>query len=168
MDAKITITFTFNTLDTAQAFLEHVDSFRNQEYKGHDISVSSDDAPLMGREFIEHLLGQKARRPVANGQKAIIKALIDVPIEEGLSYDDFVKSVGRTPQAMPGTLGAFSRRIANTSYYPAIDVSSPIEVIMQTSREGESFYSLHPWVINTINELFDEGQIEWLRDGESY
>ena len=164
---ETTITFTFDTLSEAERFIKYSKSFF-QDDGSTNVVIDSQDKPEMAKEFLEHLLGRKARRPVANGQKTIIKALIDLPPNQGLNYDEFVKRVKRKPQAMPGTLGAFSRRIAHTPHYPGDESGSPIETILQTSKGGESFYCLHPWVVEIINDLHEEGQIDWLRDGKSY
>ena len=119
--------------------------------------------------FAQNLVGKGTRLSVANGQKAVIKALIDVPWEQGLTRDEFLSRTGRSNRAMSGLLGAFGKRVAGTSGFEAVqDGQLPLNAILYTKKEGAWCYRLKPWFRKALNVLYEDGQLQWLHDDKSY
>jgi hypothetical protein len=177
--AKITITYETEANETLlRTLLEYLgrpgqDSPLETSPSGITAVIAEEgDNPMITRAqlaFAQRLLGDETRLKVANGQKALINALIDVPWEEGLDRDELLERMGRSNRELSGLLGALGKRVAGTYGFEEVqDGQSPINAILYSKKEGKWCYRLKPWFRHALELLHEDGQVQWLRDGKKW
>ena len=132
------------------------EEFKSVAYIFNDITSPDAATPKETNPVVEEAIDPKEairamlnRRQVSQEQKAVYRALADGKI----SYEDFRKRTGKTPEELAGVLGALGRRINQTKEIHKAGLVGNVKAIIKYSIAASELYmELTPDALEVLKE----------------